>query len=75
MATCELDSHVAGGGEGHQVDPPDVKRVEQLDERIGLLLRRAANRDWRTVIARTRTLNDREPVLGQPLVAEVRLTG
>ena len=74
MAPGELDPGVAGGRDGHHVGPIDVERVEQLDERIRLVLRRAADRDRRVVVARAGNLDDGEPVLGQALVAEPRVT-
>ena len=55
------------------MDLPDAERVEQLDERIGLLLCRATNRRRRTVVARAGRLDDSESVFRQPLVAKVRV--
>ena len=74
MAPRELDPRMPGGRDGHHVSPIDVERVEQLGERIRLVLRRAADGHRRVVVARAGGLDDGEPVLGQPLVPEPRVT-
>ena len=44
MATGELDPDMTGRRDGHQVGPFDANDVEQVRERIGLVLRGTADR-------------------------------
>src|SRR3990170_844898 len=73
MEPGELDPDVTGCRDGHQVGPTDAERVEQLGERIGLVLSGAADRNRRVVVARAGGLDDGEPVIGQLLVPEPRV--
>src|SRR6478672_13699202 len=73
MAPDELEPYVTGCRDGHQVRPGDLECVEQLGKCVGLILSRAADRDWRVVVAGAGRLDDGEPMLGQSLVPEPRV--